>query len=256
MVRSVIAGTVALFVFSFAPGASAAPTGTAIVIQDRTSLRAAPRDSAQQQALLWQGEVLEVRGERMDYLQVYDHQRERGGFVRTNQVRRTALTAAEAPELLSIVRFVRDTPGAEALGIGFVAAFIQAAPADLINNDEGIEALDALGTMADRLAWRASAGQSLSKAAQTAVSAHMEVAGRYGIKFTSYERDGRMQVCYDGDAFRRVLAMKATAAQRAAAVLGLTREECINPDLSPLERRRVDEWRAEVLEKVDVSALP
>ena len=60
----------------------------AIVVQDQAALRAAPRDSAPQQALLWQGEVVEVRGERLDYLQVYDYRRERGGFVRASQVRR------------------------------------------------------------------------------------------------------------------------------------------------------------------------
>jgi hypothetical protein len=256
MVGRIMAAVVTLLMFSVAPEATAASAVTAIVIQNQTSLRAAPRDSAQQQALLWQGEVLEVRGERMDYLQVYDHKRERGGFVRTSQVRRTTLTAAEAPELLSIVRFVRDTPGAEALGIAFVATYIQAAPAEVVNSEEGMEALDALGTMAERLAWRASSCESLSKAAQATVSAHMEVAERYGIKFTSYERDGRMRVCYDGEAFRRVLGMNSNPEQRARAVLGLTREECVNPDLSPLERRRVDEWRADVLDRVDIPGLP
>ena len=53
-----------------------APAGSAIVVHDQASLRAAPRDGAQQQASLWQGEVLEVRDERLDYLQVWDHKRE------------------------------------------------------------------------------------------------------------------------------------------------------------------------------------
>ena len=48
--------------------------GFAIVTQDNTALRAAPRDSAATQAVLWQGDALEVRGQRADYLQVYDHQ--------------------------------------------------------------------------------------------------------------------------------------------------------------------------------------
>ena len=61
------------------PPASVNTLGSAIVVQDQASLRAAPRDGAQQQASLWQGEVLEVRGERLDYLQVWDHKRERGG---------------------------------------------------------------------------------------------------------------------------------------------------------------------------------
>jgi hypothetical protein len=228
----------------------------AIVVQDQTAMRAAPRDSAQQQAVLWQGELVEVRGERMDYLQVYDYRRERGGFVRASQVRRTTLSAAEAPELLSVVRFVRDTPGSEALGIGLVAAYIQAAPAEVLNSDAGVEALDALGTLADRLARRASSGVMRTRAAEAVLSAHLEVAARYGIRFTSLERAGRMQICYEGDAFRRVLAMRSQPEQRARAALALTRLECVDPDLPPLERNRVDEWRAEVLEQVDALLLP
>src|SRR5215470_3787473 len=96
-----------LLVVGLASVANAAPMPAAIVVQDRALLRAAPRDSGQEQAVLWQGETVEVRGERLDYLQIYDHRRERGGFVRANEVRRVGLTAAEAPELLSIVRFVR-----------------------------------------------------------------------------------------------------------------------------------------------------
>jgi hypothetical protein len=228
----------------------------AIVIADQASLRAAPRDSAQQQAQLWQGELVEVRGERMDYLQVYDHKRERGGFVRANQLRRTALSAAEAPELLALVRFVRDTPGSEALGIGLVAAYLEAAPAEMLRGNDGIEALDALGTMADRLAHRASFGASLSKPAQTTLAAHLEVATRHGIRFTSHEQEDRMQICYDGEAFRRVLAMESVPAQRARAALSLTRPECADPNLRPLERAQLDAWRAEVLDRVDVAALP
>ncbi|HEX3137376.1 MAG TPA: hypothetical protein VHT22_07190, partial [Casimicrobiaceae bacterium] len=77
--------------------AEAASLGTAIITQDRVALRASPRDSAKQQAQLWQGEMVEIRSERLDYLQVYDYGRERGGFVRANQVRRLTLTAEEAP---------------------------------------------------------------------------------------------------------------------------------------------------------------
>ena len=63
-----------------ATSAAAALAAVAIVTQDQTALRAAPRDSAAQQAVLWQGDALEVRGRRLDYLQVYDHRRERAGF--------------------------------------------------------------------------------------------------------------------------------------------------------------------------------
>jgi hypothetical protein len=233
------------------------PALMSIVVADQAPLRAAPRDGAQQQAQLQPGELLEVRGERLDYLQVYDHKRERAGFVRASQVRRTALSPAEAPELLAVVRFLRETPGSEALGLGFTAAYIQAAPAEALRGAEGSEAFDALGTMADRLAHRASFGATLPKPAQAALAAHLEVATGYGIKFASYEREGRMQICYDGEAFRRVLAMDAAQPQqRARAALALTRPECVDPNLKPLERAQVDEWRADVLERVDAAALP
>jgi hypothetical protein len=228
----------------------------AIVVADQASLRNAPRDSAQQHAQLWQGELVEVRGERMDYLQVYDHRRERAGFVRASQVRRTALAPDEAPELLAVIRLVRETPGSEALGIGFAMGYVQAAPAETLRGKEGVEVFDAMGTMADRLAHRASFGAALAKPAQAALAAHLEVATRYGVGFKSYERDGRMQVCYEGEAFRRVLAMESTPQQRARAALALTRPECVDPQLRPLERGQVDQWRADVLERVDAAGLP
>ena len=239
-----------------APAAGAATPKTAIIVRDQTALRAAPRASAQQQALLWQGEMVEVRGERLDYLQVYDHRRERGGFVHESLARRVTLAADEAPELLAIVRFLHEAPGSEALGIGFAMAYIQAAPAEMLRGDGGIEALDALGTFADRLAHRASSGPATSKAAEATLSAHLDVAARYGVNFVSHERSGRMQICYDGNAFLRVLAMRSNSTQRARAVLALTRRECVDPALAPLERRRIDELRAEALERVDAAALP
>ena len=70
----------------------------AIVTQDQSALRAAPRDSAPQQAMLWQGDSLEIRGQKGDYLQVYDHRRERAGFVRATQVRTQSLKPEAAPE--------------------------------------------------------------------------------------------------------------------------------------------------------------
>jgi hypothetical protein len=254
MVRAMIGAAALLLVVAVA--GAAANTNTAIIVKDQAALRAAPRTSAQQQALLWQGEMVEVRGERMDYLQVYDHRRERGGFVHASLARRVTLAADEAPELLAIVRFLRDTPGAEALGIGFAMAYIQAAPADVLRGEAGVEALDALGTFADRLAHRASSGVVQTRAAEASLSAHLDVAARYGINFASHERAGRIQLCYDGDAFRRVLALRSNGVQRARAVLALTRHECVDPALAPLERRRVDELRAELLDRADLSALP
>jgi hypothetical protein len=254
--RAFIRGAAAALSMAIAAPAPAATSDIAIVTQDQVPLRSAPRDSGKAYAVLVQGEALEVRGARMDYLQVWDHRRERGGFVRASQVRRLALTPIEAPDLLSVVRFLRGAPGAEALGIGFAAAYIQAAPAETLNGEDGIQALDALGTFAERLAQRASSGVAQSKAAQAALSAHLDVAARYGLAFTSFERGGRVQICYDGDAFRRVLAMRSTPEQRARAALALTRLDCSESDLQPEARRRSDEWKAEVLDRVDANALP
>jgi hypothetical protein len=223
----------------------------AIVTQDQAVLRAAPRDSAQQQAALWQGDALEIRGERMDYLQVYDHRRERAGYVRASQVRTIGLDADAAPSLLAVLRFVRDTPGAEALGIAYGAAYLKAAPASAID----AEPFDAIGSMADRLASRASARQG--HASDPVLAAHLEVAASYGVTLTSFEHDGHIQLCYDGEAFQHVLALPANAEQRARAALSLTRHECVDPDLSlsPVRREALDQWRSEVLDQVDVGDL-
>ena len=243
--------------------AAEAPPALAIVVRDPTPLRAGPHDAAPQQALLWQGEVLEVRGERLDYLQVWDYRRERGGFVEASRVRRVALAPADAPELLAVVRFVRETPGAEALGIGFAAAYLEAATPEMLRGEDGAEAFDAIGTMAERMAQRAStagaaagAAGGMPSRAETAASAHLEVAARYGVAFKTYERDGAMRLCYDGEAFARVLAMASGAAPRARAALGLTRPECIDPQLPVGERQRLDAWRAGVLDRVDAAQLP
>ncbi|NML48574.1 hypothetical protein HHL11_32820 [Ramlibacter sp. G-1-2-2] len=235
---------------------AAAALLTAIVTTDQAALRASARDSAPPQSQLWQGEVLEVRGERLDYLQVWDHAHERGGYVKATQVKRLALAPAEAPELLAVLRFMREAPGAESLGIAIAAAWLQAAPAESVRGPEGSEVLDVLGTFAERLAQRATTGAA-SKQGQAALTAHLDVAGRYGVKFASYEQQGRMRVCYDGEAFRRVLALPASQPQQKAhAALALTKPECLDPALQPLQRHEVNLWRAQVLEHVDAAALP
>jgi len=237
-----------------AAAATAASFGTAIVATDAAVLRAAPQDSAPQQAQLWQGELLEVRGERRDYLQVWDHGRERGGYVKATQLRRTGLTPADAPELLAVLRFLREAPGAESLGIGIAAAWLLAAPAESVRGAAGAEVLEILGGFAERLAQRASGGAANGR--QAALTAHMEVAARYGVKFLGHEREGRVRICYEGDAFRRVLAGPATPPQKARAALALTQPECMDPALMPLQRHQVNAWRAEVLERVDPAGLP
>ncbi|QNM96790.1 hypothetical protein [Chitinimonas koreensis] len=223
--------------------------GFAIVTQDQAALRAAPRDSAQQQVALWQGDLLEVRGEKQGFLQVYDHRRERAGFVRAGQVRGSDLKPADAPGLLAVLRFVRDTPGMEALGIGYAAAYLKAAPAEAID----AEPFDALGGMAERLARRASG--KLGRAGDATLAAHLEVAAGYGVQFASIERDSRVQLCYDGDAYRRVLALPASEAQRANAALALTRPDCIAPETPPTQRYALDQWRAELLDRIDTAKL-
>ena len=222
----------------------------AIVTQDSAALRSAPRESAQQQAVLWQGDTLEVRGERMGYLQVYDHRRERGGYIAAAAVREQSLEPKDAPSLMAVVRFLRDTPGEESLGIAYTAAYIKAAPAEAID----AEAFDALGTMADRLARRASG--KLSKNDDAIVAAHLEVVASYGVTIQSYEHEGRMQLCYNGEAFRRVLAMNSSEEQRERAALALTRAECVDPNLVPLDRNNLDQWRAETLDRVKLADLP
>ena len=221
----------------------------AIVTQDQSALRAAPRESAPQQAVLWQGDSLEIRGQKGDYLQVYDHRRERAGYIRATQVRSQSLKPEAAAELLAVVRFLRDTPGSEALGISYAAAYLRAAPAEAING----EAFDALGAMADRLAGRASARQG--KASGGVVAAHLEVVASYGVNMLSFEREGQVQICYNGDAFRRVLALPATDSEKALAALALTKHECVASTLTPVERFATDNWRAEILDRVDTRNL-
>ncbi len=239
--------------------AAAGATMLAIVTQDQTALRAAPSATAASHAQLWQGDLLEVRGHRLDHLQVYDHRRERAGYVRASQVRALASAPAEAPQLLAVLRFVRDTPGAEALGIAYVAAYLKVAPAGQIT----AEPFDALGTMAERLAQRASTRATNN----TAVNAHLDVAAQYGVKFNSYEQPGSVQLCYDGAAFAQVLALAraasagqatapgaapvATPEQHARAMLALTRHDCIDPALGVRQRQALNRWRAELLDHIE-----
>ncbi|MBI3731622.1 MAG: hypothetical protein HY254_25255 [Burkholderiales bacterium] len=222
----------------------------AVVTQDQAQLRAAPKDGAQQQAILWQGDSLEIRGEKLDYLQVYDHRRERAGYIKASQVRLVSMQPDDAPDAFAVIRFLRDTPGAESLGISYTVAYLKAAPASAI----GAEAFDALGSMAERLAKRASSKQP--KQNEATIAAHLEVVANYGINIKGYEREGRMQLCYDGEAFRRVLAMNATHDQKARAALALTRQDCIDPTMRPTERYALDQWRADVLDKVNTTSLP
>ena len=223
----------------------------AIVVLDHTSLRAAPRSSATELTALWRGDVVEIRGERAGYLKVYDYHRERGGYLKSESVRATELTETAAPELLAVLRFLRETPGSETLGISYGAVYLKAVPARSLS----AEPFDAIARMAERLAEEASASSSRSVDA----AAHLEVAEQFGIRMQSFERNGRMQVCYDGELFRRVLTMaSATAEERAHAVLGLTRPDCIDPTLGPVPRAALDDERSALLDEIkdaDLTAM-
>jgi hypothetical protein len=113
--------------------------------------------------------------------------------IREHEVRREH--AHQIETLISESDFLayRGVTRAEALGIGYIAAYIQAAPAEVLRGPPGIEALDALGTFADRLAQRASSSVSPARAGETTLTAHLDVAARYGVKLADHERSGRLR---------------------------------------------------------------
>ena len=229
----------------------------ALVTQDAAPLRSGAKSGGTPLASLSQGELLELRGQRMDYLQVYDPSRERGGYVRASAVRALTLGPEEAPELLALVRFLRDRSGSEALGLGLAAAYLKAAPAGSIT----AEAFDAMGTMAERLAARANvaaanAANAPVREGEPGIAAQLEVAAGLGVHIASLERDGRVRLCYDGDAWHHALALSPTPAQAARAALALTRHDCIADMTPPLERWQIDRARADLLARVPVADLP
>jgi len=220
----------------------------AIVVSDHASVRSMPRSTATELTTLWQGDVVEVRGEQAEYLKVYSYRRERGGYLRSEAVRQVALTDSEAPQLLAVLRFLRNSPGSEALGISYAAAYLKAVPPRGLTT----EAFDAIGQMAERLADTASGNGSQS----ASVAARLEVVSQFGVRMRSFERDGRMQVCYDGELYHNVLTQPdATAEQRAHAALGLTRPDCIDPELGPTARAALDDERAVLLDRLADTGL-
>ena len=220
----------------------------AIVAQDSASLRAAPRAGANELTALAAGDVVEIRGESSEYLKVYNYRQERGGYLRREAARPLGLTESDAPELLAVMRFLRDGRGSEALGISYGAAYLKAAPAKSLT----AEPFDAIARMAERLADVASG----NGAQPAALASQLQVVAQFGVRMQSFERNGRMRVCYDGELYRRVLSIEsASAGQRANAVLGLTRPECIDPNLGPTARMALDEDRRKLLEQVDARQL-
>jgi hypothetical protein len=213
----------------------------AIVTGDHVALRAQPERTAGQQAILWKGDWLEVRGGRKGWLKVYDHRHERPGWIKERNVRVVELDEPAAPGLRAVVDFVRDAPGSESLGIAYAAMYLKVAPKG------GIDAsiLIAIGDMAERLARRA------STASDGAASEQVAVAASWGLAFASVEQGDGAQICYDGAAFRQALALGAAPADAAVAVLALTDARCASPTLAATERQAADEARAALLDTVD-----
>ncbi len=164
----------------------------------------------------------------------------------------TRLDAASAPELTAVVRFLRDATGYESLGIGYAALALRAAPAGA----DPSELLGAIGTMADRLARRASARRR--DARDPALAAHLEVAASYGVRFNVVEptaSDARTRVCYDGEAWERVLATPAAApVERARAALFLSVDRCADPAAPPVTARAFNDRRLQALASIDFVA--
>jgi hypothetical protein len=177
------------------------------------------------------------------------------------------LDPATAPELRAVVRFVRDAGGSESLGIGYAALYLRAAPA----GSDTSEILAAIGTMAARMARRASARRAdgrdgagaLLGSASASVSvsaAQIEVAESYGVHFRSIDATvvgGRARLCYDGEAWEQVLASpSAPPLERARAALFLAGGECLEPGLSVAARRAWNDHRIEALGAVEPALLP
>jgi hypothetical protein len=218
----------------------AAAAALAIVVADHTALRSGAQSGATELTTLWQGDVLEVRGERAGYLQVYNYRRERGGYLRSDAVRPLGLAATDAPELLAVLRFLGASRGSEALGISYGAAYLKAVPSQALT----AEPLEAIALMAERLADTASGSPN----AAADVGAHLDVVSQFGVRMRSFERNGRIHVCYDGELFQRVLMLpRASAEERAIAALSLTRADCIDPALGPGPRAALDHERAAML---------
>lgn len=219
----------------------------AVIAGDRVALRASPSRTAAQQAVLWRGDWLEVRGEQRGWLKVYDHRHERPGWVARPTARVVEVDEPAAPGLRAVVEFLRDAPGSESLGIAYAGLYMKAAPKG------GVDAqlLVSLGTMAERLAQRAS-----TEAADGHAAEQIGVAQSWGIGFVSVDRASGVRTCYDGAAWRQALALSPDKPELAAAVLGLTDPGCDPEIVGATERRAHDEAAIALLERVDPVQVP
>jgi hypothetical protein len=83
------------------------------------------------------------------------------------------------------------------------------------------------------------------------------------VKFLARERSTEAQaitqaparLCYEGEAFRRVLLAGGTPEQRARAALGLTEPDCLDPALGPTQRDAALDEEQALLDGVDPSSL-
>lgn len=238
--------TVALALAACALQAWAAPSHQAmLVLQDGAALRIAPKEGSPEQARLVRGEALELRGERLDWLQVWDYRRERGGFVRRSQL---LPLPSEQPTLRAQLQLALPQEGQEGLALALASAFVQAAPAAELSSAAGAEVLDAIGQLGQRIA--ASSG--------TRRAGLLDVAARYGLRFEAFEQgDGSVKLCDTGDAYRALLKLPAaTPSAKARAALALTQPECRPTTLSSSQRLASDEARAALLQQAPLQGLP
>lgn len=233
-----------------------AHAASALVLQDGSALRAAPKDAAPLLTPLTRGEALEVRGTQGDWLQVWDHRRERGGFVRAERLLPLTDGASALPELSAQLRLVRRQPGAEALGLGLAAAVIERAPADWLTGPAGAELLDALVEVNERLAERAQAAATPGQ--QSSAAAQAEVAARYGYPLRPVPlADGSQRLCANPEPARLLRGHPAARPdQQARAALALTRPECLSADTPAHQWAAVHAARAQALDAIHLTELP
>lgn len=251
---SMVAAGLALVLPQPGFAATTPSVSSALVLQDQLPLRAAAKDGAPLLTPLWRGEALELRGRKGDWLQVWDHRRERGGFVRADRVLAVPEGEAVLPELMAQLRLVRQQPGAESLGLGLAAAAIERADVDWLGAETGAELLDAMVELQQRLAARVNAAGPNQ---QPSTAAHAEVATRYGHPLRVLaQADGGQRVCANEEPARWLRAHpKASATQQARAALALTESGCVPSDLPASQLLAVFEAQTAWLEGIALNEL-
>ncbi|MBS2024748.1 MAG: hypothetical protein JST92_20320 [Deltaproteobacteria bacterium] len=254
--RFLLASSLASLVMLCGPRAQALPPErdpvrtVTIVVDDQVSLRSSPRAGAPVSAVLSRGDLLELRGEEPGFLKVYDHQRERPGFVRPSQVRVHKLDAAGAAELKTIALFLRDQQGMEALGTSY-ALLARELHTDELEPGHGDPLDDAIAQMTDRLAARASRRWSTP---QQNLADQLEAVRARGIRFVPREIAGQVILCTDGAAETRALR-DGDANEAARAVLLLTQSRCGDDTAPPAKQGEWHAWRLDLLGSLEPHLL-